>query len=309
MLNRSVGGATLIDLADGPTHEVPIAGFATIAITAGSPDTFSNLNLPLWLVAGEDGVQELGDDGGTFVTEPTERVASYEVGGHVLQLRDGRIVEFDRATGQLRDLYAPSDQAGTPTLQDVTLVDGVPTVLITMRNCVDPGHCTDVAYVAPLADPAALTKVMDVGGWEAAPQRLHLGANGMVVGDLRSGPGLSPLLVNVDGSPHPFAERFDASYPNCMVDRLCPHGFAVSKDGTRVAWIEGRTVIVVDLATDARTEVALAEEVREPVAVVAIVKRYMAVQGADHWQLMRWHAPADEPFVQLGTIASLVVAY
>ncbi|MFM8531831.1 MAG: hypothetical protein ACKOD2_19570, partial [Ilumatobacteraceae bacterium] len=57
-----------------------------------------------------------------------------------------------------------------------------------------------------------------------------------------------PIIVSLVGGPTPDPRTFGlaSSYDECTV---CPSLFAISPDGTELAWVEGEFVVIADTAT------------------------------------------------------------
>ncbi|HEU4840510.1 MAG TPA: hypothetical protein VFT09_03680, partial [Ilumatobacteraceae bacterium] len=143
------------------------------------------------------------------------------------------------ADGATSDPVPLVDAGGAITIHDVAVVDGRPLLLFAIGDASTAAQ-PDRIGVFDLASASRLP----LGEREQLPapimpsSRLHLAANGLVVGALQAG---GPLLTAIPGSPaDALLPALDpvtiGQAPGCEV---CPRLHTVAPDGSSVAWLEG----------------------------------------------------------------------
>ncbi len=257
--------AVLTDPATGAI--VPLEeGFATHGpaiprpqgVPSPPPPTTTTPDIPVplqsVLVAGPDGVAEYFDG--------TTRVLTTEPMVIALASGDGRIITQRQAgqpqgrpwteadtvplelqpDGSLRTLFGGADWDGATVLHDIELVNGRRLLLYSSQVEQVPQESNEDLWVADLDTGERFLVANGIGGWEFGTSRLHLGANGLVVGQRNSGPTWGPMFLPV---PPPLASvefptaadvGLEENYPDCAD---CPSAFTVSIDGRQLYWRAG----------------------------------------------------------------------
>jgi hypothetical protein len=98
----------------------------------------------------------------------------------------------------------------------------------------------------------------EFSGWEQGSTRMHLAANGIVVGERFYGPArsLAVYAPNVENGPSLDAAVLgvDPEYVDCD---SCPSLFTIDPSGRTIAWIDGAELVIWDVPS--RTERTRAE--------------------------------------------------
>lgn len=132
---------------------------------------------------------------------------------------------------------------GWVRVHDVNVVDGRTIVLYEVQRQPDPFGPDAGALVAEDLASGEVTALGEVGGWEQHTSRLHLAANGWIIG-VASGlvyHRLFALSIGADPPPNPQDFGLEPSYSEC---NECPRAFTVSHDGTLFGWLEGDNLVV-----------------------------------------------------------------
>ncbi len=271
VLNRATGAATLVDLRDGTAAELPIEGYATIAVgvdptnpvsvtnTVLGPDVAPPPQLPedlTWIAQLADGIRSMGGADpsdpipDTSLSGNRETVAFADgTGGVVYQRRDGLWMHWTGFDRPAVELFAALDFAGPMDVLDVALADGEPMALISVAIGCDepqtPAECEVLGFVMPIGQGSSSASLGVIGGWEFGSE-LSLG-DGLVVGWQFNLSSTTPVALRLDGSPSGvFVERgMDVWFADCLLVAPCPREFTVSRDGTKVVWIDDGGSLVV----------------------------------------------------------------
>jgi hypothetical protein len=138
-------------------------------------------------------------------------------------------------------------------LHDIAIVDGRPWLLYSVHNGVHtPDDEREELHAVSLDGLGEVLDIGQIGAWEGGTHRLHLAANGLIVGE-SFGEGTSSILVlSLPGSPasawagdlSPEALGLDSmGYFDCAA--TCPTAYSVDDAGTAIAWIEADELVVV----------------------------------------------------------------
>ncbi|MFV0309383.1 MAG: hypothetical protein ACK5OX_16760 [Desertimonas sp.] len=140
------------------------------------------------------------------------------------------------------------------TLHDIGIVDSVPWLLYSVHNGNQtPDGQREDLHAVSLDGRAQVRAVGQIGAWESGTHRLHLAANGLIVGE-RSAEGYTSLVVlALPDSPAaawaatvtPATLGLDEHYLDCA--DTCPRAYTVDDTGTRLAWLEGTGMVIVAL--------------------------------------------------------------
>lgn len=262
------GVLTLRDAVDGAP---PFAGegSSTTSVSTTTPTTAPTTSTPSSSVPPPDdapGIVVSGPDGVSVVREGSV-VDELDIGPVMLAVADGEggivvqvglsasdILWLPEGTTELVELV-PAGPGETLTLHDVAVIDGVPTVLYTVRRSGPaPEDASEDLHLLALesGDDRMLAKV---GGYESGPWRVSAGGGLVAVSMTAEGTTWFEFL-DLDGSPvtvdaNPRTEEESA------VDFLewVSHG-VLSPDGSTFAYVRGHPrseapfhLVVVELAT------------------------------------------------------------
>ena len=90
-----------------------------------------------------------------------------------------------------------------------------------------------------------------IGGWEAGTSRLKLGGV-TAVGEFYAEASRGLLSVREDGTTiDPTSLGLEESYVDCSD---CPRLYTITPNGQRLAWLDGNSLVVVDLGTGAEVQ-------------------------------------------------------
>jgi hypothetical protein len=293
-LNRSyalvngTNGSALVEFGRGTIWQLPVKGWATLSMAplgldAPPPSTpsttvtssavsSSTTSFPGVVTAGADGVWEYTATGEVqWTSEPMAVAVKAPDGSMIMQRRSGNGEGADwtmadtlplhqSAPGAaLEDVFsilfpAADPVAGWYTLHDAASVHGRTYVLMALQFAVPTATgMTGQLVVIDVATPALITVGEESEIWVDL-SRLHLSETGVFVGATRTletslfslGVGNATPLEPTDlGLPDPPAQCSD-----------CPRLYSISRDGARVAWLDGIDLVVRTLASgdEARTQ-------------------------------------------------------
>jgi DNA-binding cell septation regulator SpoVG len=216
------------------------------------------------LTVGPDGVVEhRGGQTRTLTSEPMVMALDAGDGRVIVQRHAGHgegrgWTDADTAPlvlaedGSLTSLFGTVDWDGGVVLHDIEVVDGRRLLLFSLQVAMaNPDTANETLYVVDL-ESGERTQIDQVGGWEAGTGRLHLATNGLIAGQFQAEATHGPLFRAVPASPaeqllasaSPAPLQLEESYSDCTD---CPNAFTVSPDGTKVAWLDGGELVVVEL--------------------------------------------------------------
>ena len=282
-ITRADAPGTILDLRTGASFPVPMAGRVTISLAdpgdttvpptapSGSTTTTSpDVDVPPL----EDGFPTLvaGAGGVHFVTAAVDLVWTTAPMAAAVQAPDGSVIA-QRATGvggpglhemgdtvplriaaygaepvNLFDQLIPAGDvvAGWYTIHDATTVGGRPLLLLERQHDQSAGleSAQGELFTLDLETGEMVTVLEDFGGWESGSSRLHLSETGLVVGERFDEVVRSFFAVALDGGWAPTAADLGvaASYGDCTD---CPRAFTITRDGSRLAWLDGTSLHVV----------------------------------------------------------------
>jgi hypothetical protein len=207
--------------------------------------------------------------------------------------------------GTLTELFGTADWDGGVVLHDVEVVAGRRLLLFSLQRPQVPQEPNEDLYVIDLDTQDRTLVAEDIGGWEFGTGRLHLATTGLIVGEASSEASHSIAILAVPGSPateaaFPTAASLglEDSYSDCSD---CPHTFSVAPDGRTVAWIDG--------ATSQLMQVAVTGGTAEPIVAVP-AERYADLDYDGDRAVLSWFefvsagetpAPIEVPFDGSGT--------
>jgi hypothetical protein len=283
-LVNGTSGSALVEFGRGTIWQLPVQGWATlsmapIGLDAAPPSTTPSTtpavappNFSGVVTAGADGVWEYTATGEVqWTSEPMAVAVKAPDGSMIMQRRSGNGDGLDwtmadtlplhqSAPGAaLEDVFsmlfpAADPVAGWYTLHDAASVHGRTYVLMAFQFAVPTATgMTGQLVVIDVATPALITVVEESEIWVDL-SRLHLSETGVFVGATRTletslfslGVGNATPLAPTDlGLPDPPAPCSD-----------CPLLYSISRDGARVAWLDGIDLVVRTLASgdEARTQ-------------------------------------------------------
>jgi hypothetical protein len=163
-----------------------------------------------------------------------------------LVVRDGVVQELFPAIHWAPDSWI--------RVHDVAQVDGHPTVLYEIAHDLSLNVSGSGSLVATQIDTGATTVVVaEFGGWEQGSSRMHLSETGLVIGEEFAEVDRSFASYRLDGSPGLTAKDLglEPGYVDCSD---CPLLYAISTDGGTIAWIQGTTLVLWDVAAKAERE-------------------------------------------------------
>jgi len=159
-----------------------------------------------------------------------------------------RIAEYGAEPVNLFDQLIPAGDvvAGWYTIHDAATVGGRPLLLLERQHDQSAGLESPQGELLTLdLDTGEMVTVLeDFGGWESGSSRLHLSETGLVVGERFDEVVRSFFAVALDGGWAPTAADLGvaASYGDCTD---CPRAFTITRDGSRLAWLDGTSLHVV----------------------------------------------------------------
>lgn len=265
-LTRAEGPGSIIDLRTGATYDAPAAGRLTISLapvgttttstTTTSPTTTTPVVTPepvevssTVVTSGPDGVWRVVDGVSTqLVTEPMSMALQLPDGSVIMQRSSGWSSDGNQADttlliwqfGELNELFPGEALTGWVRLYDVAMVNGEMTVLYAVEQEAQPQSVLVESVLLTRSLATFETTVIDAefGGWEQGYSRMHLAENGLIVGEYYqevvrqfvsysevSQPGISAADLGLE-----------SSYTDCSD---CPRLYTVSRDGSRLAWLDG----------------------------------------------------------------------
>lgn len=258
------GPGVLVDLRAGVRYLLPAGGIATIArrsisnrpvepppSTVAEPPDATTLGL---LLAGPDGVWELGpDDGAHVTTEPMAIALRAPDGSIVMQRQSGwgegwtqgdTVPLVWRSGGVIEELLPGVDWANDVwiRLHDIAEVDGTTWLLYEVQHT-QPWLASQPGSLVALDLGAGTPMVLDdvFGGFERPTHRFTINASGTVVGALDEPECVTMLSYVLPGStaPLPESEGFQTA---------CARAVTADRSGDLLAWIEGSELVVANWA-------------------------------------------------------------
>ena len=224
----------------------------TVADPSGWPSGF------MLTVAASDGVRIVGPNGAnTLVVQQPVDIALPVPGtdDFVVQSRSGRPgpsedTEIWRVgEGGAVLLIAPPPGVFL-RLHDVRVVAGNPVVLYSADVGDNPENQSEVLAQYRLGD-GSVVDLGQIGGWEAGTSRLKLGGV-TAVGEFYAEASRGLLSVREDGTTiDPTSLGLEESYVDCSD---CPRLYTITPNGQRLAWLDGNSLVVVDLGTGAEVQ-------------------------------------------------------
>ena len=224
----------------------------TVADPSGWPSGFT------LTVAASDGVRIVGPNGAnTLVVQQPVDIALPVPGtdDFVVQSRSGRPgpsedTEIWRVgEGGAVLLIAPPPGVFL-RLHDVRVVAGNPVVLYSADVGDNPENQSEVLAQYRLGD-GSVVDLGQIGGWEAGTSRLKLGGV-TAVGEFYAEASRGLLSVREDGTTiDPTSLGLEESYVDCSD---CPRLYTITPNGQRLAWLDGNSLVVVDLGTGAEVQ-------------------------------------------------------
>jgi hypothetical protein len=263
-LTRAEGPGSIIDLRTGVAYPAPAAGRLTISLapvgTSTTSTTTPNTTTPVVtpepvevnstvVTAGPDGVWRVVDGVATQITtEAMSAALALPDGSVIMQPSSGWTFEGDIAdttlrvwrNGEVDPLFPGEAPTGWVRLYDVAMVNGEMTVLYAVEQEAQPQSVLVESVLLTRSLATFETTVIDAefGGWEQGYSRMHLAENGLIVGEYYqevvrqfvsysevSQPGISAADLGLE-----------SSYTDCSD---CPRLYTVSRDGSRLAWLDG----------------------------------------------------------------------
>lgn len=251
----AVTTTTTIPAASQPTARIAVTDGAAVAIADATGDPVSTIAQP-WTIAlpvGDGRVVGQERSGPGYGEWDTVATTPY------IWNPDGTVARLFPTVGE-RSII----------LHDVAVVDSIPWLLYSVNNG-DPtpeGQAEELHAVS-LDGRGEVLAIGQIGAWEAGTHRLHLAANGLIVGESFSEANSSLLVLALPGSPAerwsdglvPAALGIEDSYHDCA--DTCPTAYTVDDSGTHLAWIQGREMAVVTLTDGipgAATRIAIAAD-------------------------------------------------
>jgi hypothetical protein len=147
-----------------------------------------------------------------------------------------------------RPVWPDEELIGWFRLHDVNVVDGHPIGLVEVQQPLTATGTGDHALYTWDLEADRLDKITDLDPTESFVTRLQLATNGWIAGETTDGTTTSRRWMFSIGSPLAGAVTLgveDAPY-GC---ERCPGDFAVSEDGSAMAWTEGRALVVWEAST------------------------------------------------------------
>ena len=189
-----------------------------------------------------------------------------------LAVGDGRVVVLPSGA-RTPELWTLADEAVVPLLagaggqvelHDTAVVDGRPVLLYSVTSGTTPDDSREDLFVLDIDAGTAPVAIEQTGGWEWGTRRLHLAANGLIVGESSSEIYHSLFVSAIPGSEGaalvptltPAALGIDDEYAECDE---CPRLYTIEDHGTALAWLERGELVEWDigLRTTRRTPLAV----------------------------------------------------
>lgn len=255
---------TTVPVTVAPSTVAPTTTAAPTTTSTTEPATTTTVpSLPAGLTltqAAGDGVHSLsGADDVLVAAERVELALAVGDGSFLVQNRSGRTAAFGetlpadteiRRIGAVSEVLVPAATDQWHTLHDVEVVDGRRLVLVSTVQGSNIEDWREDLYLIDL-DTGERTDLGVVATWESGTSRLHLSADGLIVGEWYASVVSGPLFMDLDGNEglDPASVGLEAEYVDCGD---CPRAFSVSSDGARLAWIQGGTLVLYDRQAGAR---------------------------------------------------------
>ena len=263
-LTRAEGPGSIIDLRTGVAYPAPAAGRLTISLapvgTSTTSTTTPNTTTPVVtpepvevnstvVTAGLDGVWRVVDGVATQITtEAMSAALALPDGSVIMQPSSGWTFEGDIAdttlrvwrNGEVDPLFPGEAPTGWVRLYDVAMVNGEMTVLYAIEQEAQPQSVLVESVLVTRSLATWETTVIDpeFGGWEQGYSRMHLAENGLIVGEYYQEVMRQFVSYSLPGGEPVTADQLgvEPSYTDCSD---CPRLYTVSRDGSRLAWLDG----------------------------------------------------------------------
>jgi hypothetical protein len=330
--------ALLIDALTDTRYDVPIAnGMATISLAGEPPPNTVTTVVPSTtaepfaggvatdvVTAGPDGVWESSPTGRVQVT--TEPMA------FAVKAPDGSVI-MQRKVGYGNEAWTPADTAPLIVRQpgaaleplpafvfpsdkfvrvhDVATLNGHPTMLYSLESRLvtiesEPGVLAVVAL-----DTGNVSVVSDqFGGWESGSSRMHLAETGVIVGEEYNSAerALAVYLVGGESTIDAPSLGLQPAYFDCSD---CPRLYTISRDGSKIAWLDGTQLVQRPLkgARPERVDLgALADEATdlELGDGLVLIDRDSGVSAASPPLIIQWNG-VDPVSKELPGVAATIV--
>ncbi|MGD9703924.1 MAG: hypothetical protein AB7Q42_21255 [Acidimicrobiia bacterium] len=214
----------------------------------------------LLTVAANDGVHVVGPNGANTLVVPEAVEIALPIPGtddFVVQTRSGR---YSGATPEQTAIRRVGPGGAVvliepPTgvylrLHDVRIVAGNLVVLYSTDVGDNPDTQVENLAQYRLGD-GTVVNLGTIGGWEASTSRLKLGGV-TAVGEFFAEASSGFMSVREDGTTiDPASIGLEDSYDDCGD---CPRRFTITPNGQRLAWLDGNSLVVVDLGTGAEVQ-------------------------------------------------------
>jgi hypothetical protein len=253
------GPGLLVDLRSGASYQLPASGTATIIRRSISnrpveppPTTVAERpDVPFGLLlAGPDGVWEIGPDDGAQITSQPMAIALREPDGSIVMQRQsgwgegwtpGDTVPLVwRSGGTIEELLPGADLAADSwiRLHDIAEVDGRTWLLYEVQHTPDPRGAGAGSLVAfDLGSSATVVLDENFGDWQRPIQRFRITAAGVVVGAIDDPECVTMLAYSLPGSTAPLPTTLP-------LPGSCRRAITVDRSGHVLAWIEGSSLVV-----------------------------------------------------------------
>jgi len=244
----------VVPATDGATTDTSTTVAANTTTTTPS-DLFDAI-----VIASRDGVHRITPGGSeTLLGEAQQMALVLGDGRLVVQANGGRIaasaaettVYLVSADGRKQVVVSPTPGSSEfITLHDAFQRDGAWHALVTIHSGSNIDDSQDDLVMVNL-ETGVRTSLAYVGGWEDGAGRFTV-AGDLAVSEFYVTVTRGPLFISlVDGTtPDPGIFGIAPGYDDCSV---CPSLFAISPDGTELAWVEGEFVVIADTATGDQT--------------------------------------------------------
>lgn len=259
-----VAVSTTLASAPSTTVSATTAAPATTVATTTTTEAPSLVSDSI-VIATREGVYRVTSTGAEKILDEGQQMAlGLPDGRLVVQANGGRLagIATDTAVfvvstdGQKQLVVGPTPGSSEfITLHDAFQRDGAWHILVTIHTGSNFEDSRDELVMVNL-DSGAQTQLGYVGGWEDGSGRFSV-AGDLAVSEFYATISRGPSFISLVDGPTPDSQTFGlaSSYEDCSV---CPSLFAISPDGTELAWVEGEFVVIADTATgEQKTALAL----------------------------------------------------
>ena len=225
----------------------------TVATSVGSRLVSELGETPLNLAGGDNAV--------SFADGPGIGVM-YQAGQYASGSTDPTDIWRVRPDGRQIILY-PARRGEDLRLHDVRVVNGRPEVLYSIRR----SSGAEFLYLARPVE-ASTIELAELSNGETETSRLRFGGD-FIVGEFNRGGYKGLFSVTTSGGPGLDPATYGGLEPALDECNECPRHFAINSTGTRLGWIAGGQLVVVDRATGAEfARVTLPENIGSPDALL-----------------------------------------